>query len=263
MHPVICILGRKDTGKTGLTEKIIRDLINRKYRVASAKHTSHPLEFDEPGTDSFRFQKAGSNPVLLVSSKGSALYFSNEPSWFSTEKLEELIGTSVDVVLLEGFSDWVRDDGKVGKIVCYTKKEQVEEYSNILAPPILGFYSYLADEGEQFSDLMNKVYGYIEEFKSVEKIYGRLPKLDCSECGYKNCFEMANHIFQGKQSYNSCTVLSKSEASSVEIRINGEKLPLKPFPAKIIKNAVIGLVSSLKQVDEKIYGNIKVSIEKG
>ena len=47
----------------------------------------------------------------------------------------------------------------------------------------------------------------------------------------------------------------------VELIINGKKIPLTEFPEEFIKNTVLGMVSTLKGVDENIQ-TISLAISK-
>ncbi len=258
MHPVICILGKKDTGKTGLAERIIAALINRKIKVAAVKHTTHKLELDDKGTDSYRFHQAGASPVILFSAGKITIYADSVVEPASIEDIEKNIITPVDVIILEGFSEIARKDSRIAKIICYTNSEQLKDYFSDIKPPILGYYSYKSgEESLEFEELIKRVERYIEEFNSVYKFYRELPKLDCLKCGF-SCFEMAERIYKGERSLSDCPVIT--EDSRIEIVVNGAKLPLKQFPAKIIRNTVIALISTLKQVDENLDGKIIINI---
>jgi hypothetical protein len=48
---------------------------------------------------------------------------------------------------------------------------------------------------------------------------------------------------------------------NVEITVNGEEIPLTPFPNDIISNVLVGIVSLLKDVDD--IDSIDVSVEVG
>lgn len=41
-------------------------------------------------------------------------------------------------------------------------------------------------------------------------------------------------------------------SDQVELVVNGKKIPLSEFPKEFIKNTLIGMVSSLKCVDENV-----------
>jgi molybdopterin-guanine dinucleotide biosynthesis protein B len=51
--PVVCIIGRKNSGKTELTVALGAELKRRGYRVMTVKH-GHGFQLDQPGKDSWR-----------------------------------------------------------------------------------------------------------------------------------------------------------------------------------------------------------------
>jgi len=55
-----------NSGKTTLIEKIVTILKGRGLRVAVIKHTSKGFDLDNPGKDSWRFQRAGADAVILA-----------------------------------------------------------------------------------------------------------------------------------------------------------------------------------------------------
>jgi molybdopterin-guanine dinucleotide biosynthesis protein B len=58
---VISVAGRSGAGRTTLLEKLISELKRRGYRVATVKHHAHAgLEVDQPGKDTWRHARAGS-----------------------------------------------------------------------------------------------------------------------------------------------------------------------------------------------------------
>ena len=57
--PVVCFVGRKNSGKTTLMEKIIAGLKAAGHRVGAVKHDVHRFETDHPGKDGWRFPAAG------------------------------------------------------------------------------------------------------------------------------------------------------------------------------------------------------------
>ena len=61
------ICGVKNSGKTTLTEGIIRTLTARGLRTAVIKHDGHEFECDIAGTDSSRFVEAGAFGAAVFS----------------------------------------------------------------------------------------------------------------------------------------------------------------------------------------------------
>jgi molybdopterin-guanine dinucleotide biosynthesis protein B len=101
MIPIISIVGRSNTGKTTLIEKLVPELCRRGYRVATIKHAPSGFEIDREGKDSWRHKKAGAYKTILISSTELAMteVFERE---YSVEELVDLYIKDADVVLLEG-----------------------------------------------------------------------------------------------------------------------------------------------------------------
>lgn len=99
--PVVSVVGKSDSGKTTLMERLIRTLTERGYRVGSVKHHVHDFDIDVPGKDSWRHTHAGA-AVTLVSSPsklGMTRVMDHEAS------LAELLvyAGDVDILLTEGY----------------------------------------------------------------------------------------------------------------------------------------------------------------
>lgn len=101
--PVIGLAGYSGSGKTTFLEKLIAELKRRSYRVGVVKHTHHPVEFDRPGTDSWRHSQAGADVVALAAPGGVSLVrrFKHEPC---PETVIAMI-TGVDVIVVEGYKE--------------------------------------------------------------------------------------------------------------------------------------------------------------
>lgn len=100
MPPIVSIVGRSESGKTTLIEKLIPELKRRGYRVGTIKHTHHPVETDQTGKDSARHRRAGADTVMLASPGSIAMFKSLAP-----DALEELVRyfEDVDLLITEGF----------------------------------------------------------------------------------------------------------------------------------------------------------------
>lgn len=64
--PVLAIVGYSNSGKTTLMEKLVAAFSSSGMRVATIKHSHHPVEMDRPGKDSWRHKQAGAAASLLV-----------------------------------------------------------------------------------------------------------------------------------------------------------------------------------------------------
>lgn len=102
MIPIVSIVGRSNTGKTTLIEKLIPELIQRGYRVATIKHNIHGFDIDHEGKDSWRHKKAGARVTLIASSHRIALIEDIERDYEISELRDRYI-RDVDIILSEGF----------------------------------------------------------------------------------------------------------------------------------------------------------------
>ena len=97
------VTGWKNSGKTGLMERLITEFTARGLSVSSIKHAHHSFDIDHPGRDSYRHRDAGARQVLLASRNRWALMHElrdeDEPSL--GDLLEQL--SPVDLVLIEGY----------------------------------------------------------------------------------------------------------------------------------------------------------------
>jgi len=101
MKIVSFVAACSNSGKTTLIEKVVRILKARGLRVAVIKHASAGFELDKPGKDSWRFQQAGADAVVLVGPGNMAVMkrIDREPS---APELEQAAG-DVDLMIHEGF----------------------------------------------------------------------------------------------------------------------------------------------------------------
>ncbi|MFY0661853.1 MAG: molybdopterin-guanine dinucleotide biosynthesis protein B [Shimia sp.] len=97
------VVGWKNSGKTGLMERLVTEITDRGFSVSTVKHAHHSFDVDHPGKDSHRHRVAGAREVLLASKSRWALMHElrdeDEPT------LEELLTklSDVDLVLVEGY----------------------------------------------------------------------------------------------------------------------------------------------------------------
>ena len=100
---VFGIVGWKNNGKTTLVERLISNLTQRGYKVASVKHAHHDVDLDEPGRDSYRHRAAGASETMLATGKRWALMheYRDQPE----APLEQLLQAFApcDLVIVEGY----------------------------------------------------------------------------------------------------------------------------------------------------------------
>ena len=102
MPPVIAFIGKPDSGKTTLLEKLIPELRRRGYRIGTIKHHVHTFEMDKPGKDTWRHKQAGASTVALSSPTGLGIIRDVDEDL----TIEELVGRyygDIDLVITEGY----------------------------------------------------------------------------------------------------------------------------------------------------------------
>ena len=104
MPPIISIVGRSNSGKTTLIEKLVAELKSRGYRVATVKHTHGKIAANESDKDSARHLTAGSDAALVTSPGRLEMVktFTLEPT---LEQVAQIIGEDYDLILTEGFKE--------------------------------------------------------------------------------------------------------------------------------------------------------------
>jgi molybdopterin-guanine dinucleotide biosynthesis protein B len=100
------VAARSNSGKTTLIEKIVKLLKARGLRVAVVKHASKGFDLDHCGKDSWRFQQAGADSVVLVGPGKMAVLreLDHEPG---PDELERSL--DADVIIFEGFKKSARN----------------------------------------------------------------------------------------------------------------------------------------------------------
>ena len=96
------VVGYKNTGKTGLMERLVTEITTRGFSVSTIKHAHHSFDVDHAGKDSHRHRVAGASEVLLASRNRFALM--HELRGEDEPTLEQLLTklSPVDLVLIEG-----------------------------------------------------------------------------------------------------------------------------------------------------------------
>lgn len=97
------VIGRKNSGKTTLVERLVREFTVRGFLISTVKHAHHDTDIDQPGRDSHRHREAGARQVLLASPHRWALM--HELRDAAEPELSNHLARidKVDLVLVEGF----------------------------------------------------------------------------------------------------------------------------------------------------------------
>jgi molybdopterin-guanine dinucleotide biosynthesis protein B len=103
--PIVSIVGRTNSGKTTLIERLIPALARRGRRVATIKHHHHgDFQADHPGKDSWRHAEAGAIATALAGAHRVAV-FQRVETELSPAEITRLFVVTPDLVLTEGYRD--------------------------------------------------------------------------------------------------------------------------------------------------------------
>ncbi len=135
MIPIVSIVGKSDSGKTTLIEKLVPELTRRGYRVATVKHDMHGFEVDREGKDSWRHKQAGAHTVVISSPKKVALIRDVEKD-LTLDEIRARWIQDVDLILSEGYKRDVQPKIEVfrkekhKKLLCTKKDSLIAVVSN-------------------------------------------------------------------------------------------------------------------------------------
>jgi len=104
MIPIVSIVGKSNSGKTTLIEKLIAELTQRGWRVATIKHNRHGFEIDHEGKDSWRHRKAGAVATVLVSPRQVAV-MEDVDADYGLDEIRERYIRNADIILAEGYKE--------------------------------------------------------------------------------------------------------------------------------------------------------------
>ncbi|MEG1751136.1 MAG: molybdopterin-guanine dinucleotide biosynthesis protein B, partial [Raoultibacter sp.] len=100
--PAVSFVGRHNSGKTTLIEKVIEGLVARGLDVGSIKHHSHKgFDIDIPGKDSYRHRAAGARETVIAAPGQIARIRTIDGEKECSDILDTMPGH--DIVVVEGY----------------------------------------------------------------------------------------------------------------------------------------------------------------
>ena len=159
---IIGVVGWKDTGKTTLIEKLIKEFNLRNLMVSTIKHSHHNVSLDRQGTDSFRHFNAGAKETILASDT-KWIKFSKTISEYESS-LDFLFKQimPVDIIIVEGFK--VSGHRKVEVINSISEKKPLYETDKTICGLIFNKYKIQNTKLPQFErDDIHEICNFIEK----------------------------------------------------------------------------------------------------
>ncbi|WP_405265508.1 molybdopterin-guanine dinucleotide biosynthesis protein B [Methanobrevibacter sp.] len=228
---IVSIVGKKNTGKTSLTVKVIEELTRRGYNVASVKHSHHSIEMDKENTDTWKHKQAGANLVVGV---GSTTFF-NARQEMDLNRILFLLKhfDDFDFVIIEGYKSY-----NYPKII--TSPNVRDEYT------IKEVDSFTIDE-EGVSELADLI---------EQRGHDIVDTLFANNCGFNNGEAIAAEIREGNMT------VDKLDETYSYLSIEGHVVGLNHFVSDYLKQSVIGVINTLnlKDYDVDDIGKIELVI---
>ena len=228
---IVSIVGKKNTGKTSLTVKVIEELTRRGYNVASIKHSHHSIEMDKENTDTWKHKQAGANLVVGV---GSTTFF-NARQEMDLNRILFLIKhmDEFDFVIIEGYKSY-----NYPKII--TSPDVRDEYT-------IKEVDSFAIDAEGVSELADLI---------EQSGHDIVDTLFANNCGFNDGEAIAAEIRQG-----NLKVEDIDEVNSY-LSIDGKVVGLNHFVSDYLKQSVMGVINTLnlKDYDVEDVGKIELII---
>ena len=226
---IASIVGKKNTGKTSLTVKVIEELTRRGYNVASIKHSHHSIEMDKENTDTWKHKQAGANLVVGV---GSTTFF-NVRKEHDLNRILYLIKhfDAFDFVIIEGYKSY-----NYPKII--TSPNVRDEYT------IAEVDSFTID-AEGVSELADLI---------EQRGHDIVDTLFANNCGYNDGEAIASEIREGN--------LTVEELDSVHsyMSIDDKVVGLNRFVSDYLKQNILGVISTLNLDDYGVEDVKKIEL---
>jgi len=156
--------GLSETGKTRMITSLIPKLLADGYKVGVTKSRPHKFDIDKEGKDSWKYNEAGANGILLYSPEQTTLFCPSVKT--NLRQLTLQYFSNYDIVFAEGFSK----EDNVNKIAFLRKgvSENLQlPLSNLIA--VVSDFPYTANVPVFHPDNIDELYDLIKSMIHVER----------------------------------------------------------------------------------------------
>jgi len=229
--PIIGVVGSKKSGKTTAIETLVQGLTKKGYKVATVKHVPEPdFTMDTKGKDTWKHAKAGAQTVVSVAPNELTVIKKVDTTKYSLEQIIRNCEDDVEIIILEGFRKLIGQDPTVPKIVTVKTTEEVLEASKYFKP-ILTFVGSISPEAKKL----------------------KIP--------YINIKEQERLVDLVNEKIAALVERKRKHKDKMRIQIDEHVLPLNPFVQKILRNTILGMISTLKDVTIKGEENVSITVK--
>jgi len=161
---IIAVVGTKRSGKTTAVEALVKGLTKRGYKVATAKHVPETnFTIDTEGKDTWKHAKAGARIVIAVAPNEVAIIKKDDTSKYKLNDIVKNCEKEVDIIILEGFRNLVKNDFSVPKIVTVKTIGEAKKATKCFKP-------ILAFAGSVSTERLGLGVPYVDVLKQPEKL---------------------------------------------------------------------------------------------
>ncbi len=226
---IISVVGTKDTGKTTLVVKIVKEFVNRGFKVGTIKHMHE--SFDVEGRDTWKHKEAGAE--LVIGSGDETFFLINQRLDIENVLTRSECLLNLDFMVIEGF-----------------------KYSNYAKISVSDFEDEFTIAKVKIEEIDNKGLKKLVDLIE-ERAYGILPYMDCKDCGFESCRDMAKAVARGEVKENVCVM---KKMKDIQLKIDGSPIPMNPFVQTFVKNTTLGMISSLRGEALKDFEGKKIEL---
>jgi len=226
---IISVVGTKDTGKTTLVVKIVKELVNRGFKVGTIKHMHK--SFDVEGRDTWKHKEAGAE--LVIGSADETFFLINQKLDIENLLTRSECLLNLDYMVIEGL--------------------KYSNYAKISVSDFEDEFTIAKINAKEIDDKgLKELVDLIEE-----RAYGILPYMDCKDCGFESCKDMAKAVAEGKTTEQICVM---KKMKDIELKVDGKPVPMNPFVQTFVQNTTLGMISSLRGEELKDFENKKIEL---
>ncbi len=243
------VYGSTKTGKTTVVTSLIKDLVDRRYKVGSIKNIhSSKFSLETLGSNTHKHQSSGASPVTAWGLNETGILYPTRESF-----LNIISHYDSDFLVCEGVLDYNLpkiitaentldlEDRWVDGIFAISGKVATHLGDSYRGVPVVN----VLENPTKLCDLV------------IEKVFPLLPDVDpkcCSFCGY-SCSMLRDRILRGDSKRSDCM----DHQSSIELRIGNKLIPMVPFVQKILLNTCLGVISTLDGYKDKTQITISLN----
>lgn len=255
MPPILSIVGKSNSGKTTLIEKLVAELKSRGWKIGTVKHDVHGFDIDIPGKDSWRHRAAGADSVIISSPQKLAL-IKSVPQELTLDELARHYFPDVDLVITEGYKREAQPKIEIHRRAI-SQELLCDPGDNLQAVASdtrweIGIPCFDLNDYKMIADFVEDNFLKKEAKPNPSlKVVVDGKAIDTNEY-VQNFFRVTLTAMlgtlEGGQGLQHLRIVVEGNRCP-ELKVNGQELRRKPFINTLFARSVAGMVSSLRDTE--------------